>query len=452
MDIQQKIEDHLMNRPISSIVVNSLEKDSDIALKVMSVVDYLVEKNGLYTEIMATPKLLDQLLRFRYFGLFRFYEYKMKRSLVGAKLLQCESCEFIAPYITTMEHMVLSHNRHKSSNQCQWCQKTALRAHEKFHTLENCYMNYKIKQQISSNYRCPDVIVKFYSLINKIANKLGVRITRAESYKAHDNKTPIMIEIDDDDDDDNDVDDDVINQDVPSHEMFLHGTTMKNKKTIDMHVLESMFREAMIYFDVPIGNDIRFPLNTLSPEDITAISVYSDNSLSDTPSPYNYSLSQSMSQPMRLPCYQPLYQPVPQQMSRPMSQSVPMPQPIQQNISQSIPQHTPQRAQQMSAYMLTPPIQINDTLTPPSQINTSFHGTQPSHIVNNELNEDNQMNTTTTGLNDRFREDMKFANYIASTVNNLHNESIRQRAKFHIHQVILQLTAEDLNLHFQDNN
>lgn len=408
--LRQTIFDHLMTRPISSIVINSPEKDFDIALKVMAVLDYYVEKNGLYREMKQIPKLMEQLMRFRFFGSFKFYEYALKKSLFGTKLLQCESCEFIGPYITTLHHMVLSHDRHQSSMICSYCNTSPLRDHEQYYTLENCYMNYKIRQQINSNYECPPVVTDFYELVRKIASKLGVRIKRGEVFnnKAH-QKNPVVIEINDDDDSSNNYDE------------YIHKSIIcRSKKTIKLDILNDMFKDAMYYFNVPIEHlmsvvpavetndpniqtdDTIQTVQTIStvPDHITATACYSDS-------------SSSLQMAYNLPYQSPA-----------MSSSMPS------KMQQSMPSRLmPGMAPSVCAYSppYTPPMHINDNLSPPGQMNGTNVGSMPRGT--SEL--------------------AKFLQFIGSTLNNISNESIRRKAKMQIQQIVLQSSAEDMNLQYQ---
>lgn len=396
--MREIILNHLMNRPIASIVVNSLEKNFDIALKVMCVLDYYVEKENLYADIKAIPKLLEQIMRFRYFGSFKYYEYKLKKSLLMLRVLQCESCEFIGPYKTTLEHMVMTHDRHKSGLICQYCNKTQLRNHERCHTLENCFMTYKIRKQINSNYEWPPVICEFYELVRKIAVKLGVNIQRTEGYKGSDNrKDNAVIEIDSDDDDTNEI---------KSDEYVHRSTSFSTKKSINLRVLDGMFQEAMHYFNVPIENFC--PLIDPSNQIIESIQTISTNLDHNTASQYycdNPSAQYRFYSTTTVPA---TMHPGP---------SFDMQTQFAPVMAPSIAVYTP----------LTPPITMNDNLSPPNGQSST-----------NNINEPNEMT--------------KFANFIASTLNNMNTESIKRKAKFQIHQLILQLSAEDMNLTFQANN
>lgn len=417
--LRQTIMDHLMSRPIASIVVNSMEKDFDIALKMMCVIDFFVEKRDLYAEIKATPKLLDQLLRFRFFGSFKFREYQLKKSSLGNKLLQCESCEFTAPYITTLEHMVMSHDLHKSALICQYCQTTRLREHDENHTLDNCYLNYQIRQQINTNHPCPPVIVEFYKLIRKIAAKLGVNVKRNDHFNACGNtRIPIeIIEIDDNDDDDDEECKRVNN------EPFIHNRSYNTKKTIKLDVLDELFQEAMYFFNVSIEGFV--PINATNvlssdtiqtvqtipsiPGHITASAYYSDNSSTGSSSPYSFYPSPAMPAPMQ--------------------------QKIQPEISMGRSQRlVPGTVPSISTYSppYTPPIYMNDNLSTP------IHTSAMSVRSTNGMNIMHNMNGT------------NFSTFISSMLNNMSSESAKRDAEFKIKKFALELLAEDMKLQMEN--
>lgn len=411
--LRQTIMDHLMSRPIETIVVNSMEKDFDIALKMMCVIDWCVDKKDLYTEIKATPKLLDQLLRFRYFGSFQFREYQLKKSLLTNKLLQCESCEFTAPYKTTLEHMVLSHDLHKSALICQYCQTTRLREHEHNHTLDNCYMNYQIRQQLNTNQPCPPVIVEFYTLIRNIAKKLGVNFKRYDSFNACGNNRAQNNEIIEIDDDDDDEECNRVNNGPYIHQWIGNRT----KKTIKLDVLDELFQEAMYYFNVSIEGFI--PINatnilsnepiqsvqTISsiPGHITASAYYNDNSSTGSSSPYSFYSSPAM--------------PAPIQQKTQSEISLGMSQRLVPGMSPSVSAYSPP---------YTPPIYMNENLSPQIQTNAmsvrSTNGMNTMHNLN--------------GTN--------FSTFISSMLNNMSSESAKRDAEFKIKKFALELLAEDM--------
>lgn len=125
------LRSHLKSRPIAPIYRAAKQADRvcEVALKLMVVIDYSLEKSNLYPKILEQPKLLDNLLRFKSFEFFQLYEYKIRKSSFGQTLLECQCCGFVGLYNTTLEHMVVNHDRHCSTEECLWCCKVDIREH-----------------------------------------------------------------------------------------------------------------------------------------------------------------------------------------------------------------------------------------------------------------------------------------------------------------------------------
>lgn len=426
---RQKLLNHLAMRPIGPIVEGSVEKQFDIALKVMTVIDYFAETHSIYPEVNQTPKLLYQLMQFRYFGSgFRFIEYKLKRVLVLKKLLKCEVCEFIGPYMRTLEHMVLSHDRHAAGAKCRFCMKTSLKDHELNNTFETCYMHYRIREQINSNYQCPTVIDEFYTLIKKVATKWGVVTQRSDVFKASESKkASCVVDLCNGNDDDDEV------QAINSPVYMRSSNVYMTKKSINVRVLDTMFREAVIYFKIPI--DVPIPVETVMntpndpsqrvftiPDHIGTTPYYGDNSSANSSSPYNY-----YSSPMNTG------------MSSDMSSK------LFPRMVQSVVYSPP--------YTVTPP-HVNDNMTSPVQMHgmnsntgtNTTNGNMISPMVGANMSETNASNNNNDS--NVTQEMITFANFIASTLTNMQHESVRRKAKFQIQQLILKLSAEDMNLQF----
>lgn len=134
---KQKVIEHLMFRPISLVRIPT-ERESDVGLKVMCVVDYYLDHHSLYPKIRREPKLLEQLLRFNNFASFKYYKYCHEHKF-GLKemLLKCEHCELIGRSEDVLEHMVLSHGLHKSMEFCYWCGDSTMQSHIDSNTLED---------------------------------------------------------------------------------------------------------------------------------------------------------------------------------------------------------------------------------------------------------------------------------------------------------------------------
>lgn len=228
--MRQKLIAHLRSCLISSVVRNSMELESDVALKLMCVIDHHVDSHNLYLRFGAEPQFLQQILRFNDFASFKFYKYTTKNVRFTEALLQCECCKFIGPYSITLEHMVLNHGRHTSTELCQWCLVSNIRDHVKHNTLERCCLNYLENNQIRPDYECPSVIGDFYKLISRVADQLGVKVKR-NSYRGNCDRNDIW---------------------RPFHVPTKFGKI----KTLRMDVLDDMFRSAMEYFNVSLQNHV----------------------------------------------------------------------------------------------------------------------------------------------------------------------------------------------------
>lgn len=174
--------DHLKNRKIAPIVESSKEKDNIIALKIMCVFDYLLEKNQLYAEIEKTPKLLHQLLELKSYAKFHYWQYPAYSKFDKNYLLVCTICKVIGPYRLILSHMATTHNRHVSAMVCAWCNKTELKDHQTNKTLNACYEEYKTNNGIV-DYDAK-VFSKFHGLLYEFASLLGVCTIRNLNYNA----------------------------------------------------------------------------------------------------------------------------------------------------------------------------------------------------------------------------------------------------------------------------
>lgn len=176
------LQRHLTNRPIQPIVAQSCEINDENALKFMVVVDYYMEKKKLYDRIKRHPKLLEQLLKFKSYGTFLFYNCKVKQE-IGQSLLKCVSCGLVGRYENILCHMIVNHNTHLSHTQCAYCKRTDLDTHFKNGSFQECYSNYLKKEDINvSNNIKVQIIEKFYDTLREMSEFLGVAILRVENY------------------------------------------------------------------------------------------------------------------------------------------------------------------------------------------------------------------------------------------------------------------------------
>lgn len=231
-----KLLEHLQSRPIAPIVNGSKETTNLSALKVLCILDHQLEVNELYPEMNEMPKLMGQLLRFHSFGSFRYIHYKLPKHVnVDDKILKCKQCELIGSYPLMLNHMTINHNIHISAAQCLWCEKATLQNHLEENSLDRCYENYLEKQQFSS-IKYPNVFEKFYNLLKKIAQKLGVKVARKEDFKnARTVKRFETIRLDQSDD-------------SMSNRIVIYNSQKYPYKYFNVTVLDSMCQDAMKFF------------------------------------------------------------------------------------------------------------------------------------------------------------------------------------------------------------
>lgn len=242
----EEIIEHLKKRPIASLL-RRIESES--ALKLLCIVDWRLQKFKLYEHIVKHPKLLEQLVCFRSYEQFHFYEYRMKKDPFGMNLLQCECCEFVAPYNITLEHMVLNHGYHRSARVCQWCRKMDIREHIESNTLDQCYREYMDQNKISVNSIACRLINEVFKILRSLAGRLQVLTQRQSNYCARTfARTDHTITIDDTDDEDS------------SNDNFI--TPRMRGKTMNSEHLNRLFGVAMHFFRVNVHSS---PRNYIEP-------------------------------------------------------------------------------------------------------------------------------------------------------------------------------------------
>lgn len=229
----EKIREHLEGRPIALILAVCKEKDSALALKLLCVIDYFIEKRQLNADIDSIPKMREQLLNWHSFESFRFYNY-LASGWFTREILQCKRCEFIGPYLTTLTHMAVNHDLHIGLKKCAWCNRMDFQEHIAQNTVQECYEMYLAKEQIH-NVVYPKVVVDFYDMLKTIGGALEVKIRRREpfggiGYKSKD----YLFDIDSDGD---------VDQSVTVFSM-----KRKHRKEINTLELNKLFRKAMEHF------------------------------------------------------------------------------------------------------------------------------------------------------------------------------------------------------------
>lgn len=175
---------YLRTRPIAPILEQSDEKENLIALKVMYILDFEMDRNELYTrmENVNCDTLLMQLLRFHTFKSFKFYEYTVKRELKRLTL-QCTVCGLLGPYACILSHMAINHTLHVGLKMCLYCDRVELRKHFDNNSLDRCYRNYLRERNINeSDTNVCKIVSEFYDMMRRISEKFSVITVRKHNY------------------------------------------------------------------------------------------------------------------------------------------------------------------------------------------------------------------------------------------------------------------------------
>lgn len=394
---RQKVIEHLMPRPIASVRTPT-ESDSDVALKLMFVLDYYLDHRSLYPRIITEPKLLEQLLRFNNFQSFKYYRYCNTHKFRSKEmLLKCEQCELIGRSEDVLEHMVMSHGLHKSTELCYWCGDATMQSHIDSNTLEGCHRNYLENNGIRPDYQCLSVIEDFYKLIRKIAYELGVLIRR-KYYNATFSKATETIAIDNSDDDD------------ICETVHVTKPRIRIGKTIRLDKLDEMFREAKIYFE---------ELNYLEQRNIVSEVTKAPPVMNSQKEPQNQQMMDLAVQiPQVLECLPESEMSPNMPTGGPVAQSSPMflaPQIPQIQPEEQMPPNMPTGGPvaQSSAMFLASPMVLMPS-APPEMVQT-----------------------------------MKIASCISKEIINMYSEDNRREALQQIHQILMKMKAKDLAEHLE---
>lgn len=206
--MNSKLNEHLQKRDIAPILAQSTEKEDEVALKIMCIIDHALIKRDFYSQMKAEPKLIHQLIGFKSYSAFNYWKYLKPQKFPSDYVLECWKCKLVGPYYLILSHMAATHNTHVGSNKCLYCKKVDTKVHFEDNTLQRCYEDYLTKNAIeNTNY--PDVIVKFYDMLQELAKILGVLHTRTEAYTAKGRKKKVRLNWFDIDDE-GDIDETVI--------------------------------------------------------------------------------------------------------------------------------------------------------------------------------------------------------------------------------------------------
>lgn len=122
-----RITSHLCGRPIARIFEQSREKDTAVALKLMCILDFHIDRSNLYTQIQATnPKLLAQLMKFHTFASYRFFDYAVNKDF-AKRILRCKFCDLVGRHANILSHMAINHNCHIGLKMCVYCNRVELK-------------------------------------------------------------------------------------------------------------------------------------------------------------------------------------------------------------------------------------------------------------------------------------------------------------------------------------
>lgn len=168
---------HLQNRQFAPIFNESDEQTNPIALKLMCVVDYGMQRWHLYDSIKKSnsPKLLQQLLQFRSYGAFKYYDYQAP---MGKRVLQCKFCNLNGPYGLILTHMAINHNAHIGMTTCNYCNTNDLKKHIDQNSLDECYANYIRRNGVEVNETINKIVVEFYTMLKLLSAKLNIITVR----------------------------------------------------------------------------------------------------------------------------------------------------------------------------------------------------------------------------------------------------------------------------------
>lgn len=181
----EEFHSHLLRQPFAPVFNNlrSNEDKSDvIALELMCILDYHLQSMNLYNRIAETqrPKLLMDLMRFRSYKSFFYYEYQGHGQLEG-KYLKCRFCELFGPYVLILTHMTINHDEHIGLVKCAYCNQTDLKTHFQHGTMQTCYERYLEKPDVADvidDTLTPTIITDFYGFLKNLSINLGVHTRR----------------------------------------------------------------------------------------------------------------------------------------------------------------------------------------------------------------------------------------------------------------------------------
>lgn len=172
----EKMQEHLMSRPMASIYLSSDEKNNKVALKLMCVIDFLVQKSRLNDEIDSVPNLRHQLLQLSSFESFGYYEYLGSCDCLQLEVYKCKLCGLFGSYLLILTHLALTHDMHIGMKKCLKCKRSEINRNmsQEYHDL------YLVRMEHTMTY--PRVVAKFYDMLRSIGIALKVKVNRYATF------------------------------------------------------------------------------------------------------------------------------------------------------------------------------------------------------------------------------------------------------------------------------
>lgn len=179
----EAIAQHLKKGSFAPIFEQSNEKDNDIALKLMCIIDFHAQKLDLYKRVQdsKSPKLLTKLMQFSSFGTFKYFDYQVGKR-IGKRVLKCKFCELVGPYGLILTHTVINHNVHIGLKNCAYCHRTELNEHLNEDVLHECYAKYMEREHIERDEVVCDIVTEFYAMLKRLSDKLKITTPRHHSF------------------------------------------------------------------------------------------------------------------------------------------------------------------------------------------------------------------------------------------------------------------------------
>lgn len=182
---------YLLERPFNLILMSSKEHNNPVALMMMCIVDYYMERKGLYARMAQTPEILSKLLQFHSYASFRYYEYRSKylKHYNGDKLLRCSLCHLVGNYEHILTHMAINHNEHVGITKCAYCKRKDVKLHindkkfDRYELFRKCSDKYVQKWKIVKDDKELKIVTDFYDMLKEVAQKIDACTSRTHLFE-----------------------------------------------------------------------------------------------------------------------------------------------------------------------------------------------------------------------------------------------------------------------------